>query len=38
MLPVRVEDDSKEQANAALNAMGLTMSDAVRLFLRRVEQ
>ena len=36
MLHVRVEDDTKEQATEALNAMGLTMSDAVRLFLKRV--
>ena len=36
MLHIRVEDDIKEQANAALSAMGLSMSDAVRLFLRRV--
>ncbi len=36
MLHIRVDDDTKEQATAALSAMGLTMSDAVRLFLRRV--
>ena len=36
MLHVRVDDDIKEQATAALTAMGLSMSDAVRLFLRRV--
>ena len=36
MLHVRVEDDTKEQATAALDAMGLSMSDAVRLFLKRV--
>ena len=36
MLHIRVEDDIKEQATQALTAMGLSMSDAVRLFLRRV--
>jgi DNA-damage-inducible protein J len=36
MLHVRVDDETKEQATAALDAMGLSVSDAVRLFLRRV--
>lgn len=36
MLHIRVDDDMKEQATVALTAMGLSMSDAVRLFLRRV--
>jgi DNA-damage-inducible protein J len=36
MLHVRVEDDIKAQATQALDAMGLSMADAVRLFLRRV--
>lgn len=36
MLHIRVDDDTKEQATLALTAMGLSMSDAVRLFLRRV--
>jgi DNA-damage-inducible protein J len=36
MLHIRVDDDIKEQATAALTTMGLSMSDAVRLFLRRV--
>ncbi len=36
MLHIRVEDDVKEQATLALTAMGLSVSDAVRLFLRRV--
>ena len=36
MLHIRVDDDIKEQATQALAAMGLSMSDAVRLFLRRV--
>ena len=36
MLHVRVEDETKEQAAVALRAMGLSVSDAVRIFLRRV--
>lgn len=36
MLHVRVEDDTKELATQALATMGLSVSDAVRLFLRRV--
>ena len=36
MLHIRVDDDIKDQATQALAAMGLSMSDAVRLFLRRV--
>lgn len=36
MLHIRVDDDIKEQATQALTAMGLSVSDAVRLFLRRV--
>ena len=36
MLHIRVDDDIKEQATDALTAMGLSVSDAVRLFLRRV--
>lgn len=36
MLHVRVEDDIKELATQALTAMGLSMSDAVRRFLRCV--
>jgi DNA-damage-inducible protein J len=36
MLHVRVDDDTKNQASQALESMGLTLSDAVRLFLRRV--
>lgn len=36
MLHIRVDDDIKVQATEALSAMGLSMSDAVRLFLRRV--
>ncbi|MEX0955484.1 MAG: type II toxin-antitoxin system RelB/DinJ family antitoxin [Rhizobiaceae bacterium] len=35
-LHVRIEDDTKEQATAALDAMGLSVSDAVRIFLKRV--
>jgi DNA-damage-inducible protein J len=36
MLHIRVDDDIKEQATLALTSMGLSVSDAVRLFLRRV--
>lgn len=36
MLHVRIEDETKQQAAAALDAMGLSVSDAVRLFLKRV--
>ncbi|HET8997506.1 MAG TPA: type II toxin-antitoxin system RelB/DinJ family antitoxin [Acetobacteraceae bacterium] len=36
MLHVRVDEETKEQATAALEAMGLSLSDAVRVFLRRV--
>lgn len=36
MLHIRVEDDIKEQATEVLSALGMSMSDAVRLFLRRV--
>lgn len=36
MLHVRIDGETKEQATEALNAMGLSVSDAVRLFLKRV--
>ena len=36
MFHIRVDDDLKYRAAAALTARGLTVSDAVRLFLRRV--
>lgn len=36
MLHIRVEDEIKSQATETLAAMGLSVSDAVRLFLRRV--
>jgi len=36
MLHVRVEDSIKTQATQALDAMGLSMASAVRLFLHRV--
>ena len=35
MLHIRVDDDIKEQATQAQTAMGLSVSDAVLLFLRR---
>ena len=36
MLHVRVDDKTKAQATEALAAMGLSVSDAVRLLLHRV--
>ncbi|MCD7108882.1 type II toxin-antitoxin system RelB/DinJ family antitoxin [Rhizobium sp. DKSPLA3] len=36
MLHVRIDDETKEKATAALDAIGMSVSDAVRLFLRRV--
>ena len=36
MLHIRVDDETKTQATEALAAMGLSMSDAVRIFLTRV--
>ena len=36
MLHIRVDDDIKEQATQALSAMGMSVSEAVRLFLHRV--
>lgn len=36
MLHVRVDDEMKAQATQALAAMGMSVSDAVRLFLHRV--
>jgi DNA-damage-inducible protein J len=36
MLHVRVYDEIKAQASVALEAMGLSVSDAVRILLKRV--
>jgi len=36
MLHVRVDDELKAQASEALSAMGLSVSDAVRILLKRV--
>jgi DNA-damage-inducible protein J len=36
MLHVRVDDEIKAQASVALEAMGLSVSDAVRILLKRV--
>ncbi len=36
MLHVRVDDDVREDASDVLDALGMTMSDAVRIFLHRV--
>mgnify|MGYP001331212951 CR=1 FL=1 len=38
MLHVRIDEETKNEATAALNAMGMSVSDAVRLFLHRVAQ
>lgn len=36
MLHVRVDDEIKQQATAALNAFGLSTADAVRLLFKRI--
>ena len=36
MLHVRLDDEIKTNASKALEAMGLSMADAVRIFLRRI--
>ncbi len=36
MLHVRVDEETKMRATETLSALGLSVSDAVRLFLRRV--
>lgn len=36
MIHVRVDNEVKAQATEALEAMGLSVSDAVRFFLKRV--
>lgn len=36
MLHVRIDDDLKRQATAALDAIGLSTADAVRMLLKRV--
>ncbi len=36
MIHVRIDDKIKEQASETLEAMGLSVSEAVRLFLYRV--
>jgi DNA-damage-inducible protein J len=36
MLHIRVDDEMKSQADEAFKAMGLSMSEAVRLFLHQV--
>ncbi len=33
---VRINDQLKHEANEVLESMGLTMSDAIRIFLKRV--
>lgn len=36
MLHVRIDDETKAQATEALEAMGLSVSDAVRILLKRI--
>lgn len=36
MLHVRMDEETKDHAHAALKSMGLTVSEAVRLFLHKV--
>lgn len=36
MLHVRIDDETKIQAQQALKSMGMSVSDAVRIFLTRV--
>ena len=36
MLHVRIDDDTKAQGNAVLDAIGLTAADAVRLLYKRL--
>lgn len=36
MLHVRIDDETKARASEALESMGLSVSDAVRILLRRV--
>ena len=36
MLHIRIDDDTKVQAQQTLKAMGMSVSDAVRIFLTRV--
>jgi DNA-damage-inducible protein J len=36
MLHIRIDDDTKAEGNAVLEAIGLSASDAVRLFYRRL--
>jgi len=36
MLHVRIDDETKLQAQQALKSMGMSVSDAVRIFLTRV--
>ncbi len=36
MVHVRVEDDTREEASLILGSFGLSLSDAVRIFLHRV--
>jgi DNA-damage-inducible protein J len=35
-LQIRVDDATKQQAKAALDANGLSLSEAIRIFLKRI--
>jgi DNA-damage-inducible protein J len=35
-IQARIDDESKQQANEILNFLGLTMSEAITLYLRQV--
>ena len=36
MIHVRIDEDTKAQATETLDAIGLSMADAIRLFLKRL--
>ncbi len=36
VIRARIDSDTKERATAALEAMGLSVSDAIRLLMRRI--
>jgi DNA-damage-inducible protein J len=36
MIHVRVDDDIREEASSVLGSLGLSLSDAIRVFLHRV--
>ena len=36
MIHVRIDEELKDKATQALDAMGLTLADAVRIYLKRI--